>query len=45
MVEWYTRQTEADAEIKKLVRNLENDQEYYVKKAVVWIERNFKKGK
>jgi 3-methyladenine DNA glycosylase AlkD len=45
MVEWYTRKGEAQKEIKGLVKNLENDNEYYVKKAVVWINRNFKKGK
>jgi len=45
MVEWYTRLGEHYDEIKKLVKNLENDDEYYVKKAVVWINKNFKKGK
>jgi len=45
MVEWYTRLGEHHDEIKKLVRNLENDDEYYVKKAVIWINKNFKKGK
>lgn len=45
MVEWYTRIGEHEKEIKKLAKNLENDDEYYVKKAVVWINRNFKKGK
>jgi len=45
MVEWYTRKGEAHKEIKELVNNLENDKEYYVKKAVVWINRNFRKGK
>jgi len=45
MVEWYTRTGEHHGEIKKLVKNLENDDEYYVKKAVVWINKNFKKGK
>ena len=45
MVEWYTRKGEAHKEIKELVKNLEKDKEYYVKKAVVWINRNFKKGK
>jgi 3-methyladenine DNA glycosylase AlkD len=44
MVEWYTRKGETHKEIKALVRNLENDNEYYVKKAVVWINRNFNKG-
>lgn len=45
MVEWYTRRKELHPEIKKLVKNLEQDEEYYVKKAVVWIKRNFVKGK
>jgi|SRR5690242_3648262 len=45
MVEWYTRVKERTPEIKKLVKNLENDEEYYVKKAIVWIKRNFDKGK
>jgi 3-methyladenine DNA glycosylase AlkD len=45
MVEWYTRHSNYHAEIKQLVKNLENDDEYYVKKAVVWIKRNFEKGK
>jgi hypothetical protein len=31
--------------IKRLVGALENDEEYYVKKAVVWLKKNFKKGK
>lgn len=45
MVEWYTRKSETHKEVKELVKNLENDNEYYVKKAVVWIKRNLKKGK
>jgi len=45
MVEWYTRHSENHNEIKKLVKNLEDDKEYYVKKAIVWINKNFKKGK
>jgi len=45
MVEWYTRKSEAHKEINDLVKNLESDNEYYVKKAVVWIKRNLKKGK
>ena len=45
MVEWYTRQPGTHADIKKLVKSLENDEEYYVKKAVAWIKRNFSKGK
>jgi 3-methyladenine DNA glycosylase AlkD len=45
LVEWYTRIKELHPEIKKLVKALENDDEYYVKKAVVWINKNFQKGK
>ena len=45
LVEWYTRLPEHHAEIKKLIKNLETDDEYYVKKAVVWIKKNLKKGK
>jgi 3-methyladenine DNA glycosylase AlkD len=45
LVEWYTRVKTLHPEIKKLVRNLENDDEYYVKKAIVWINKNFEKGK
>jgi len=45
MVEWYTRRDDTHEQIKELVQHLENDEEYYVKKAVAWIKRNFKKGK
>lgn len=45
MVEWYTRHSEEHAAIKKLVAALKDDPEYYVKKAVTWINRNFKKGR
>ncbi|WP_462250227.1 DNA alkylation repair protein [Ferruginibacter sp.] len=45
LVEWYTRDKTLHAEIKKLIKPLENDEEYYVKKAVVWINKNFAKGK
>jgi 3-methyladenine DNA glycosylase AlkD len=45
LVEWYTRVKALHPEIKKLVKNLEKDDEYYVKKAVVWINKNFAKGK
>ncbi len=45
LVEWYTRIKELHPEIKKLVKALENDDEYYVKKAIVWINKNFEKGK
>jgi 3-methyladenine DNA glycosylase AlkD len=45
LVEWYTRVKELHPEIKQLVKTLENDEEYYVKKAVVWINKNFTKNK
>jgi 3-methyladenine DNA glycosylase AlkD len=45
MVEWYTRDSNTHNEINNLVEHLEDDNEYYVKKAVVWIKRNFKKGR
>lgn len=45
MVEWYTRINTRLPEIKELVKGLENDEDYYVKKAVVWIKKNFQKGK
>jgi 3-methyladenine DNA glycosylase AlkD len=45
LVEWYTRVKELHPEIKQLVKALENDKEYYVKKAIVWISKNFEKGK
>ena len=45
LVEWYTREPALHAEIKKLIKPLENDPEYYVQKAVVWINKNFAKGK
>jgi len=43
MVEWYSRKGEAHQEIKKLLKNLEKDNEYYVKKAVVWINKSLAK--
>ncbi|MBC7875178.1 MAG: DNA alkylation repair protein, partial [Ferruginibacter sp.] len=45
MVEWYTRNKEMHPQIRKLVAALEEDEEYYVKKAVVWIKKNFEKDK
>lgn len=45
LVEWYTRIKALHPEILKLVRNLEKDEEYYVKKAIVWIKKNIEKGK
>lgn len=45
LVEWYTRDKTFHSQIKQLVKQLENDNEYYVKKAIVWINKNFSKGK
>ncbi len=45
MVEWYTRDGQFHPAILKLIAPLENDKEYFVKKAVVWIKRNFEKGR
>lgn len=45
LVEWYTRVPELHPEIKKLIKPLENDPEYYVRKAVTWINKNFTKCK
>lgn len=45
LVEWYTRDKALHPEIRQLIKNLEQDKEYYVKKAVVWINKNFAKGK
>ena len=45
LVEVYTKDRSFHPEIEKRVKALENDKEYYVKKAVEWINRNLKKGK
>jgi 3-methyladenine DNA glycosylase AlkD len=45
LIEVYTKDKSLQPEIMKRVKALENDDEYYVKKAVDWIKRNFKKGK
>ena len=45
MVEFYTRDPTYHKRIKKLIKAVENDEEYYVRKAVQWINRNFIKGK
>lgn len=45
MVEWYTRDKKYHSEIRKLMNHLKEDREYYVKKAVAWLERNMNKGK
>ena len=43
MVEWYTRDSSYHPRINRLVRNLKDDKEYYVKKAIQWIDRNLGK--
>ena len=45
IIEVFTKDASLQPEIMKRVKELENDEEYYVKKAVEWIRRNFKKGK
>ena len=45
LLEYFTRYKEHHIEIMKRVKQLENDDAYYVKKAVVWIKRNFEKGR
>ncbi len=45
IIEVYTKDKTLQPEIMKRAGALENDQEYYVKKAVDWIKRNFNKGR
>lgn len=45
IIEVFTKDASLLPQIMKRVKELENDEEYYVKKAVEWIKRNFKKGK
>ena len=45
IIEVFTKDKSLHPEIMKRVKALENDEEYYVQKAVEWIKRNFKKGK
>jgi len=45
IIEVFTKDKSLHPEIIKRVKMLENDEEYYVKKAVVWITRNFEKGR
>ena len=45
IIEVFTKDGSLQREIMKRVSALENDDEYYVRKAVDWIKRNFKKGK
>jgi len=45
IIEVFTKDSSLQPEIMKRVKMLENDDEYYVRKAVDWIKRNFKKEK
>jgi len=45
IIEVFTKDKLLHPEIIKRVKMLENDEEYYVKKAVLWIKRNFEKGR
>jgi len=45
IIEVFTKDNSLKAGIMKRVKMLENDEEYYVRKAVEWIKRNFKKGR
>jgi len=44
IIEVFTKDKALQPEIMKRVKTLDNDEEYYVRKAVDWIKRNFKKG-
>jgi 3-methyladenine DNA glycosylase AlkD len=45
IIEVFTKDKSLHPEIIRRVKMLEKDEEYYVKKAVVWIKRNFEKGR
>lgn len=45
ILEVFTKDKTLQPEILKRVKVLKNDEEYYVRKAVVWIKRNFEKGR
>lgn len=45
ILEVFTKDKLLQPKIIKRVKMLENDEEYYVKKAMVWIKRNFEKGR
>ena len=45
IIEVFTKDRSLHPDIIKRVKTLENDEEYYVRKAVDWIKRNLKKGK
>lgn len=45
LVEWYTRQRHLLPDIEALLHTVENDEAYYVQKAVAWVKRNIDKKK
>ena len=45
IIEVFTKDKSLHPEIMKRVKALEGDEEYYVRKAVVWMKKNFMKGK
>lgn len=45
LIEVFTKDKSLHPEIMKRVKMLEDDEEYYVKKAVVWIRRNIEKAR
>jgi len=45
IIEVFTKDKTLQPEIMRRIKLLENDEEYYVRKAVVWIKRNFEKGR
>lgn len=45
LLEVYTKDKTVQPEIMERIKLLENDKEYYVQKAVIWLKANFKKGK
>jgi 3-methyladenine DNA glycosylase AlkD len=45
ILEVFTKDKTLQPEIMKRVKALENDEEYYVRKAMEWIKRNMAKGR
>jgi len=45
LTEWYTRDKKFHPAILELLEKVKDDDAYYVKKAVVWIQRNFRKAR
>jgi 3-methyladenine DNA glycosylase AlkD len=43
LVEVYSKDPELHSAIQLLIKTLENDKEYYVKKAIVWLEKSMEK--